>query len=109
VRASRSGFLFSMDTTAIGWMVQHLGAGRTRVGDPVAAHAGIELHAKLGAQIRAGDPLCTLFAEEADRFPLPERLIADAIVIADAPPRPAPLVHEVLTRDTLSQTSALQD
>jgi pyrimidine-nucleoside phosphorylase len=109
VRASRSGFLFSMDTTAIGWMVQHLGAGRTRVGDPVSAHAGIELHAKLGAQIRAGDPLCTLFAEEADRFPLPERLIGDAIVIADAPPRPASLVHEVLTRDTLSQTSALQD
>ena len=109
VRASRSGFLFSMDTTAIGWMVQHLGAGRTQVGDPVSAHAGIELHAKLGGQIRAGDPLCTLFAEEADRFPLPERLIGDAIVIADAPPRPAPLVHEVLTRDTLSQTSALQD
>jgi pyrimidine-nucleoside phosphorylase len=109
VRASRSGFLFSMDTTAIGWMVQHLGAGRTRVGDPVSAHAGIELHVKLGAQIRAGDPLCTLFAEEADRFPLPERLIGDAIVIADAPPHPAPLVHEVLTRDTLSQTSALQD
>jgi pyrimidine-nucleoside phosphorylase len=109
VRASRSGFLFSMDTTAIGWMVQHLGAGRTRVGDPVSAHAGIELHAKLGAQIRAGDPLCTLFAEETDRFPLPERLIGDAIGIADAPPRPAPLVHEVLTRDTLSQTPALQD
>jgi pyrimidine-nucleoside phosphorylase len=106
LRASRSGFLFSMDTTAIGWVVQGLGAGRTHIGDPVSAHAGIELHAKLGAQIRAGDPLCTLFAEDPGRFEVPERILADAVVIADAPPRPIPLVHEVLTRDSLAQTPA---
>jgi pyrimidine-nucleoside phosphorylase len=109
LRASRSGFLFSMDTTAIGWVVQGLGAGRTQPGEPVSAHAGIELHAKLGAQIRAGDPLCTLFADDAQLFSLPERILADAIVIADAPPRSTPLVQEVLTRDTLSQTSSVQD
>jgi pyrimidine-nucleoside phosphorylase len=109
LRASRSGFVFSMDTTAIGWAVQGLGAGRTQLGDPVSAHAGIELHAKLGAQIRAGDPLCTLFADDAQRFPVPEGMIADAIVIADAPPRPTPLVHEVLTRDSLAQTPSVQD
>jgi pyrimidine-nucleoside phosphorylase len=109
VRASRSGYLFSMDTTAIGWLVQGLGAGRTQLGDPVSADAGIELHAKLGAQIHAGDPLCTLFADDANRFSVPESLMAEAIVIADAPPRPIPLVHEVLTRDTLAQTSDLQD
>jgi pyrimidine-nucleoside phosphorylase len=63
------------------------------------------MHAKLGAQLRAGDPLCTLFADHADRFAAPERMLADAIVIADAPPRPTPLVHEVLTRDTLAQTT----
>jgi pyrimidine-nucleoside phosphorylase len=106
LRASRSGFLFSMDTTAIGWVVQGLGAGRTQLGEPVSAHAGIELHAKLGGQIRAGDPLCTLFADDARRFEVPERILADAIVIADAPPHPTSLVHEVLTRDTLSQHSA---
>jgi pyrimidine-nucleoside phosphorylase len=109
LRASRSGFLFSMDTTAIGWAVQGLGAGRTRLGDPVSAHAGIELHAKLGVQVRAGDPLCTLFADDSRRFDVPERMITEAIVIADAPPRPTPLVHEVLTRDTLTQTPSVQD
>lgn len=109
VTASRSGFIFSMDTTAIGWVVQGLGAGRTQPGEPVSAHAGIELHAKLGAQVRAGDPLCTLFADNAERLPMLEGMLADAIVIADAPPRPTPLVHEVLTRDTLSQTASPQD
>jgi pyrimidine-nucleoside phosphorylase len=107
--ASRSGFVLSMDTTAIGWVVQGLGAGRTPPGETVSAHAGIEFHAKLGAQVRAGDPLCTLFADNADRFPMLEGMLADAIHIADAPPRPAPLVHEVLTRDTLAQTPSVQD
>jgi pyrimidine-nucleoside phosphorylase len=109
LRASSSGFVFSMDTTAIGWAVQGLGAGRTSPGEPVSAHAGIELHVKLGGQIRTGDPLCTLFADEAERFFVPETMLADSIVIADAPPRPAPLVHEVLTRDTLTQTTSVQD
>lgn len=109
LRASRSGFLFSMDTTAIGWVVQGLGAGRTQPGEPVSAHAGIELHAKLCAQVRAGDPLCTLFADNADRLPMLEGLLEDAIHIADAPPRPQPLVHEVLTRGTLAQTPSVQD
>ena len=98
-----------MDTPAIGWVVQGLGAGRTHPGEPVSAHAGIELHAKLGAQVRAGDPLCTLFADDAHRFPVLENMLADAIHIADAPPRPTPLVQEVLTRDTLTQTSSTQD
>jgi pyrimidine-nucleoside phosphorylase len=103
VRATRSGFLFSMDTTMIGWAVQRLGTGRGKQGDPVSAHAGIELHAKLGAEVRAGDLLCTLFADDPQLFLRPERLLAEAIVIADAPPRRTPLVQEVLTRDTLSQ------
>jgi len=105
LRASRAGYLFSMDTAAIGWAVQRLGGGRARPGDPVSAHAGIEMHAKLGAQLRAGDPLCTLFTDDANRFAASERMLADAIVIADAPPRATPLVHEVLTRDTLAQTT----
>jgi thymidine phosphorylase len=109
LRASRSGFLYSMDTTAIGWVVQGLGAGRNQPNETVSAHAGIELHAKLGAEVRAGDALCTLFADDAHRFPTLEGLLADAITIADAPPRPTPLVHEVLTRDTLAQTSSVQD
>ena len=109
VRAARSGFLFSMNATAIGWAVQRLGAGRARQGDPVSAHAGIEMHVKVGTELRAGDLLCTLFADDPDHFVQPERLFSEAIVIADAPPRRQPLVLEALTRDTLAQTSDIQD
>jgi pyrimidine-nucleoside phosphorylase len=108
-RAPRSGYLFSMDTTAVGWAVQRLGAGRTRPDEPVSSSAGLEVHAKIGAQLRAGEPIFTLFADDPARFEEPERLLAEAVVIADAPPRPTPLVHEVLTRDTLTLNSSVQD
>jgi thymidine phosphorylase len=105
----RSGYLFSMDPTAVGWAVQRLGAGRTRPGDPVSPHAGLEVHAKVGAQLRAGEPIFTLFADDPARFGEPQCLLAESVTIADAPPRPTPLVHEVLTRDTLTLTSSVQD
>jgi len=103
VCAPRSGYLFTMDCTAIGWAVQRLGAGRARADEPVSAQAGLEMHAKLAAPIAQGALLCTLFADDPARFAEPEQLLANAIRIADAPPRAIPLVHETLTRDTLPQ------
>ena len=45
-----------------------LGAGRARKEDPVHHAAGIELHAKPGDAVRAGEPLFTLHADEPARF-----------------------------------------
>jgi len=109
VRAPRAGYLFSVNTASVGWALQQLGAGRARPGDPVFANAGIEMHLKTGSPVREKEPVCTLFADDASRFSSAERMILEAITIADAPPRPIPLVHEVLTRDTLSETAAVED
>ena len=95
--APGDSFLHSMDCKQIGWAVQRLGAGRTHPGDPVSAHAGIEMHARLGDPLRTGQPLVTLFAEDADLLDEPERMIRDAIHLADIAPSPQPLVLEVLT------------
>ncbi len=63
--APESGYLASMDCKQVGWAVQRLGAGRAKPGDPVTAHAGIEMHAKLGDKLEPNQPLVTLFAEDA--------------------------------------------
>jgi pyrimidine-nucleoside phosphorylase len=97
--AGRSGFLAHMDCERIGWAVQRLGAGREKAGEPVSAHAGIEMHAKLGSRIRACEPLCTMFADEAARFPEAEQLLSGAISIEDAPAEIPPLIGEILTGD----------
>ena len=98
-RATRSGYFASADCTKIGWAVQRLGAGRERAGEPVEAHAGIEMHVKLGAEVDAGQPLVTLFAEDEGRFAEPEQLLTEALTVGDAPIAALPLVREIISAD----------
>jgi len=99
LHADRSGYFTASDCTKIGWAVQRLGAGRERAGEPVEAHAGIEMHAKLGAKIDAGQPLVTMFTQNDALFAEPERLLRVAITIADAPVTPPPLVRRIISAE----------
>ncbi|MHB1021983.1 MAG: thymidine phosphorylase [Acidobacteriaceae bacterium] len=104
--ASRSGYLAAVDCTQVGWAVQRLGAGREQVGEPVAAHAGIEMHIKLGMKVMAGDPLCTLFTEDASRLAQPEEILREALVLADAPPQPTPLIRQIITAQDIDEAQS---
>ncbi len=100
LRADRDGFLAGMDCTEVGWAVQRLGAGREVPGGPVAAHAGIEMHAKIGDRIASGQPLVTLFAEDARLLDDPERMLRSTIRVTDEQPVKQPLIQQVITRDS---------
>jgi len=99
VAADRTGYLAAMDCTKVGWAVQRLGAGRTRPGDPVSAHAGIEMHAKHGDLIEAGRPLVTLFSEDPALLDEPEQMLRETLRIAPTPPQPIPLIREIIAKD----------
>ncbi|HVG26729.1 MAG TPA: thymidine phosphorylase [Acidobacteriaceae bacterium] len=97
--AARAGFLAGMDCKQVGWAVQRLGAGRSRPGDPVSAHAGIEVHAKLGTKLEQGQPLFTLFAEDESLLEEPFRLLNDALRIENTEKKQAeraPIVREIV-------------
>jgi pyrimidine-nucleoside phosphorylase len=100
--ATHAGYLASMDCKQVGWAVQRLGAGRAKPGDPVSAHAGIEMHAKLGDPIKAGQPLVTLFGEDISLLDEPETMLRETIHIAASPPELQPLLRQVITKNTLS-------
>lgn len=99
--AARQGYLASMDCTQVGWAVQRLGAGRTRPGDPVSAHAGIEMHAKLGEFVALGQPLVTLYTEDESLLALPIRMLEDTLRISDNRPSLNPLINEIVSRESL--------
>lgn len=101
--ADRSGYLALVDCTKVGWAVQRTGAGRELAGEPVSAHAGLEMHAKLGSKVKKGEPLCTLFADDDARFTEPEALLRKALVIADESEPGEPLVQEIITADNRKQ------
>ncbi|PWI43799.1 thymidine phosphorylase [Streptomyces sp. ICBB 8177] len=68
VTASATGVLTGLDAYAVGVAAWRLGAGRARKEDPVQAGAGVELHAKPGDQVTAGEPLMTLHTDTPERF-----------------------------------------
>jgi pyrimidine-nucleoside phosphorylase len=96
--ADRAGFLASMDCTKVGWAVQRLGAGRAHPGAPVSAHAGIEMHAKLGDCIAVGQPLVTLFSEDALLLDEPEEMLCETLQISAEPPTTMPLICEIVAK-----------
>jgi thymidine phosphorylase len=68
VTASASGVLTGLDAYAVGVSAWRLGAGRARKEDPVQAGAGIEIHAKPGDSVTAGQPLLTLHTDTPEKF-----------------------------------------
>lgn len=69
VPAPETGVLTHLDAYAVGLAAWRLGAGRAARNEPVQAAAGIELHAKPGDHVTAGEPLLTLHTDTPERIP----------------------------------------
>jgi thymidine phosphorylase len=100
LNAPQTGYLASMDCKQVGWAVQRLGAGRAKPGDLVSAHAGIEMHAKLGEHVKAGQPLVTLFAEDESLLAEPDAMLRETLQFSATPPQLQPLIREIITKKT---------
>jgi pyrimidine-nucleoside phosphorylase len=96
--ASRDGYLSSMDCKEVGWAVQRLGAGRSKPGGPVSAHAGIESHAKLGDRLTAGQPIFTLYTEDPALLDEPYAMLQSTVALSDTAPETEPIVREIITQ-----------
>jgi thymidine phosphorylase len=66
--APASGVVSKLDAYAVGVAAWRLGAGRARKEEAVQAGAGIELHAKVGDRVTAGQPLATLHTDDTERI-----------------------------------------
>lgn len=84
VTAESSGEIIAMDAMKVGISAWRLGAGRSRQGESVQAGAGIEIHAKPGQSIQAGQPLFTLHTDEPARFERAQEALTGAVRISSA-------------------------
>ncbi|PPI53060.1 thymidine phosphorylase [Rathayibacter toxicus] len=81
--AERDGVLVEQQALPFGIAAWRLGAGRARQCDAVQHAAGIDLHAKPGDRVRAGQPLFTLSADEPARFERAQEALQGAYRIGD--------------------------
>ena len=86
--APADGVLVELDALSVGVAAWRLGAGRARKEDAVQAGAGIRMHAKPGALVRAGEPLMTLLTDTPEKFDRAREALDGAVVIAPEGSRP---------------------
>jgi pyrimidine-nucleoside phosphorylase len=94
VRARRAGFVTAVDGVALGEAARDLVA---RDG----GGAGLIVHARIGDEVRAGDPLATLYGGESA-----SEVAAAAFAVADAPPLAPTIVYDDGARIAASRVPA---
>ncbi|MEU3652009.1 thymidine phosphorylase [Streptomyces sp. NPDC032161] len=96
VTAPATGVLTRLDAYDIGVAAWRLGAGRARKEDVVQAGAGVELHAKPGDPVTAGQPLLTLHTDTPEKFEYVLKALPGAYDIAPEGTdfTPTPVVRE---------------
>lgn len=85
IKAERSGTMARLDAMGVGLAAWRLGAGRARQGDPVQFGAGVEMHAKPGDSITAGQPLLTLHTNTPEAIPGAVEALEGAYEIGGTP------------------------
>ncbi|RMI31749.1 thymidine phosphorylase [Nocardia stercoris] len=98
VSAPASGYLNRLDAMGVGLAAWRLGAGRARQGDPIQCGAGVEMHAKEGDPVTAGQPLFTLHTDTPDAFAPALTALTGAYESGATPIAPAPLILDRIAR-----------
>ena len=96
VKSPKSGYVTAMNCEAVGTACVVLGGGRERKEDSVDPAVGIVLHHKVGDQVAAGEPLCTLHFNSAAKAASAAQLLVDSYQFGDTQPAKQPLVHRVI-------------
>jgi len=97
IKSPSSGFVTAIMCEQIGTAGVLLGGGRARKEDSVDPAVGIIIHKKIGDSVSAGEPLCTVYYNSAERLGNAAPLIEKSYTItAAAPLQKRQLVHRVI-------------
>jgi thymidine phosphorylase len=88
------GYVVDIDGEALGLAVVALGGGRQVETDQVDPAVGLSGVVRLGQKVARGQPLATVHAGREDAARAAERVVQEAITLADAPSAVPPLIHD---------------
>src|SRR5216684_206001 len=96
--AERSGHVVGMNAREVGIAVVALGGGRSHADDAIDATVGLSDVIDVGAQVRAGSPLCIVHAASDADADSAIDMVRRAIRIGDAAPAERPVIMERIVR-----------
>ena len=93
IPAPDSGYLSQIHARLIGEAAVDLGAGRAKKGDPIDHAVGFEILHKVGARIRAGEPLCIVHANDLEKVKPAREAVLAAHLFNQSAVEPLPLFY----------------
>ena len=103
VPAPGEGFIQSMETTRLGTLAQHIGAGRREKTDVIDYSVGFVLHHRIGEYISAGETMATVYCRNEDDADLAELSIQNAIPILRHKVPPLKLIHAIVEEEKITR------
>jgi len=94
VLAPADGFVSAIDGREVGLVGVSLGAGRMRQGDPIDPIIGIRIDKKVGAAVKAGEPLATIQHGPSEPPDTAIARLGAAFSLSPTAPPPRPLILE---------------
>lgn len=99
IAASKSGYLYAMNTEQCGIASMELGAGREKKEDKIDYSAGIVMLKKTGDFVNAGEPFAVLHSSSEELCRTAERTFLRAVDIRNEKPSQRQLVFARVTKD----------
>ena len=101
--ALTSGYVAKMDTTAIGYCAQMLGAGRQKKTDVIDPTVGLVMDVRLGDYVSAGDSLATIYLNKRELADDAIARMQQAITITQEKPELPPLIYAAVSREGVTK------
>lgn len=99
VKAPRGGYIANMNTEGCGIASVMLGAGRETLDSPIDMAAGIIINKKTGDEVKAGDLLATLLADDEALFEAAAAKYLSSVEISDEKVVRNPLLYAKVSKD----------
>ena len=97
VPSPRAGYVSVIRCEQVGTACVILGGGREKKEDSVDPAVGIVVHKKIGDQVAAGEPLCTIHCHSDAQAARAKKLLEESYEISATPPPHKPsLIHRVI-------------
>jgi pyrimidine-nucleoside phosphorylase len=96
ITAQSDGYLNSFECEQIGLAIIALGGGRLQKTDTIDPRAGIRFHKKIGAPVRRGEILFSLFAASSSKIAAAEKLLEQAVTIGLNKPLESALIWQTI-------------
>lgn len=98
--ATREGYVHRIDSRGVGLAVVEMGGGRRKKGDAIDYGVGVTLAVKVGDAIAQGDPLCKIYAADAQGLAQARRILAEQFEIREEKVDPLPVIYDRIAMTT---------